>query len=315
MSEIHNETINVGLVGVGRWGLNFVRALQRHPRLRLARVVDRRGILSDALIPDRCQTVSHFSDLLDPSVVQAIIIATSPRSHVPMALSAIEQGVPVLVEKPLSLSLNEAENLAVASKGQAVPVLVDLIHLFAPAYQALRAGVRSSKAKIVRVECEGGSMGPFRADYGSLWDYGPHDLAMVFDLVQGYPVRKRLIRLEGPSSRQPKDGQSYRVELEFADGIHASILGGNNFSQKKRYLLVELEDGVRWIYDDLEQHKVRRINSDGSLEMMNYSPQSALEEVLDQFETAIRERRFHPSLRIAVDVTRCLTELDSVPTE
>jgi predicted dehydrogenase len=82
---------------------------------------------------------------LSQVTVDAVIIASPPAFHAADALLAMERGLPVLCEKPLTESLEEAILLATASERTTVPLLVGMNFRYVPATQVYRRMVRSSE--------------------------------------------------------------------------------------------------------------------------------------------------------------------------
>ena len=105
-----------------------------------------------------------------------VIVACAPHAHFAVARDFITQGIPVLIEKPVCLSSQDARDLLAVAEERRVSVMVSHTRLYSPAWrdfkaQALAAGVR-------RVYAEAG--GPCKLS--PLWDWGPHLAAMGFDL-------------------------------------------------------------------------------------------------------------------------------------
>lgn len=128
-----------------------------------------------------------------------VIIASPAEAHAAQALYYVARGIPVFVEKPLALSIRDAERVGIAVEAQrGLPFLVDHVHLFSPAYRKLKEVLLDPARTHGAVEdlaavCNGPS--PERA-CGTLWDWGPHALAYVVDLMPGAQVT-RALRLPG----------------------------------------------------------------------------------------------------------------------
>ena len=133
-----------------------------------------------------------------------MIVATPPSLHFAMAKAALEAGKPVLVEKPFTCDIAEAEALAALSRRLSVPLLVEHTQLHAPAFRALAAlipGMGGLRAIHARANAEG----PFRPDVPVLWDWGAHDVAMCLSLA-GVPSRADARRLQRrPGTRPCRD--------------------------------------------------------------------------------------------------------------
>src|SRR5919106_175301 len=109
--------VRLAVVGLGYWGPNLVRNLAELPPADLAYVCDLR---QDALetIGRRypaVQCTTSFDEVLADPDVDGVAIATPVSTHYKLALSALEAGKHVLVEKPLAASAREGEELVEAA--------------------------------------------------------------------------------------------------------------------------------------------------------------------------------------------------------
>lgn len=76
--------------------------------------------------------------LIDDSDVNAIYIATPPASHCELTLAALNAGKPVLVEKPMSLTLEEGRTMAAAAKSAKLPLVVAFYRRALPRFERMR---------------------------------------------------------------------------------------------------------------------------------------------------------------------------------
>lgn len=125
------EPVRVGLVGLGTRGTSLIRTLCECPEARLVAVADpepkhrRRasGITQKATnqAPEEFETLEA---LLGSEKVEAVLIAAPNDLHAAMAAFALESGRPVLVEKPLGLTLDECDQIAAMAESTGLPVHV-----------------------------------------------------------------------------------------------------------------------------------------------------------------------------------------------
>ena len=183
--------------------------------------------------------VTSDADALD---VDAVIVAVHPTRAADFCEGFIGRGIPVMVEKPAALDLVSAQRiLDAASVGGAV-VLVAHQHLFANAYEYIRAQAQS--LNLTEVATRAGGNGP-RRDYSVLWDYGPHDVAMLFGLIGSDPIRINSKQETGP------EGSHVFLDLTFEQSTQASCEIWNDRLPKTRFLSVRTSN-MEWMYDDLD---------------------------------------------------------------
>lgn len=208
---------NIVLIGAGTWGKNYIKTCLDFPRINL-------------IVANR----NNWKNLIDEKPDGAII-ATPPDSHVDIALYCLERDIPVIIEKPLALSLNDAKRLEKYSD----KILVNHIHLFSYNYQNMKALVDLSKIKEVRT-C---GTGPVKREYSNLFDYGVHDLSLIFDLLGTNPLEIGSFKVDG----------WYRIDLKYPEAETHTITGV--CSAKERSLSIKTNE-FNIYYDDLKKEKL-----------------------------------------------------------
>lgn len=307
------RTLNIGLIGAGRWGRVYIDTLARLDGLRLARLASRNPD-SRALVGADCAVTRSWRALVQAGDLDGVIVATPPALHADMARAAMRAGLPVLVEKPLTADLKQARALLALAEDAGAFAMVDHVHLFHPAYRALKrralmlGGIQS-------IRSAGGNRGPFRGDADVLWDWGPHDVAMVLDLVGEMPVNVAAERVKRRKTRQGT-GEILDLTLTFADGLQAMVRIGNILDQKTRYLAAHFTRHLL-IYDDTDAAKLveerltdspRCIVEEEPPKYMAMDHELPLDRCLLDFADGIRAgSRDLSGLRLGVRVVEVLT--------
>ena len=217
-------------------------------------------------------------------------------------MAAVAAGIPVLVEKPLTLGLKEANALRDQVGVRNGLVMVDHTHLFHPAFEELKQ--QASRLGAIRaIEAEAGARGPYRTDVSVLWDWGPHDVAMCLDLLRLSPREVRASR----ETRERVDGaeaETIRLELAFGDGLQARIRLSNLIDKTRRFA-VRCDAGVL-VYDDIARDKLV-LEQEGKSTPVKVSPELPLTRVVKAFEAAISAGKDRTaSLDLAVEVVTVL---------
>src|SRR5690349_20829438 len=120
------KQIKVGVVGCGYWGPNLIRNFRSIPDCHLKVMCDlseERLAHLGALYPEVARETSFDRIVADPEL-NAIAIATSVRTHFPMAKKCILAGKSVLIEKPMACSVAECEELIALAQKQGVVLMV-----------------------------------------------------------------------------------------------------------------------------------------------------------------------------------------------
>jgi len=120
--------VRLGLIGAGRWGRNYIKTIRALPAMSLCAVASRNPASKD-LVDSNCRVTPNWRELIDPQLVDGVIIATPPDLHAEMLEAAIRARLPAMVEKPLTLNLPDALKLQSLQGEFSTPVLVDHIRL------------------------------------------------------------------------------------------------------------------------------------------------------------------------------------------
>lgn len=177
--------------------------------------------------------------MLNNEKLDGLIIANSPQDHFGVALAAINMGLATWIEKPLTLNASESNILLETGRRLRARVLVDHIFVHSPAWKLFKQE-SSNLGRVLKVETWGGGPLPIRAAVSPLWDWGPHDSALVLDLLQSTPekVEATVVETDG-------DNQQFNVklELQFSGDVMTSSLFGTAFPKNTRKISVLQEHG------------------------------------------------------------------------
>lgn len=236
--------VRLGLAGFGRWGRVLMRNMAAHPRITVAALASRQPDAISAA-PAGCRVTPEWRDLLTMDL-DGLVVATPPATHAEIGLAAMARGVPLLLEKPLTQSVAEARALTEAAERADALVMVDHIHLFSPAWRRLKE-IRSGLGAITGLTGLAGNHGPYRSDTPVLWDWGPHDLAMILDLMGRMPDRCDARRSEW---RSVPGGRGETVDLTLGFGAVTARATLSTLMDKTRSFILECEGGTL-VYDGI----------------------------------------------------------------
>ena len=184
------KELRFGVLGWGYWGPKISRNLNTLPNAVVSMVADTDAhrLASLRIHQPGLQTTTQVNDIFR-SNVDAVVIATPVRTHYMLAKEALLHGKHVLVEKPLTANVTEAEELVALAAQQQRVLMVGHTFEYNPAVNELRKMVQSGDlGKIYCVEAERLNLGLFRYDINVIWDLAPHDLS-IFDFVLGMEPR------------------------------------------------------------------------------------------------------------------------------
>ena len=186
--------LQVALIGLGPWGRRLARAFSRARRCRLVAVCDTdearlNSPLSDLGGPLASRRVASPSAILRDPAVDAVVLATPPRTHAALGAAVLDAGKHLFVEKPMAMSQLEAGAMLRAARRRSRRGMVGHLLLYHPAVtEMIRAAASGELGDIQTVVTHRAS--PPRADRaeGAWWTLGPHDVSLACHLLAGQPL-------------------------------------------------------------------------------------------------------------------------------
>jgi predicted dehydrogenase len=159
-------------------GSNHARVLAGLSGIRLVGVADpergQRDLVNRAL---GCAAVADFDALLKLGV-DAVTIAAPTHLHHEIALSCIERGVHVLVEKPIASTVEEGRGIIAAARKAGVSLMVGHVERFNPAVTAIKEAIRGEDILSIAIT----RVGPFpprMSNVGIVIDLAVHDIDLI----------------------------------------------------------------------------------------------------------------------------------------
>ncbi len=181
--------MRVGVVGCGYWGSKHVRVLHGIPEVAQVLAIDPRqdclARLSRAF--PGLATSRDLESSLDH--VDALVIATPPRTHAGLALTALAAGKSVLVEKPLATSTAEARRMIAEASARSLVLMVGHTFEYNAAVWKLRDLVENDElGRIYYVDSARLNLGLYQSDVNVIWDLAPHDISIFNFILSSRPV-------------------------------------------------------------------------------------------------------------------------------
>jgi len=174
-----SDATRVAVIGTGHLGRHHARLFAEAPQANLVAVADVCFERAQAIAADYgAEAVTDTATLLDR--VDAVSIAVPTEHHFAVARDVLDAGLPVLIEKPFTCTLDEADALLALADRHAVPIHVGHVERFNPVWLAARPLLRDP------LYVDADRMGPFSfrsQDIGVVFDLMVHDIDLLLDLV------------------------------------------------------------------------------------------------------------------------------------
>ena len=291
-----SESPKVAVIGAGNWGMNHVRVFHRLGAL--GAVVDA-SEETRGFVEEKYGDVPVYADyravLADPAIA-GVVVATPVPTHYSIAADALRAGKDVLVEKPLTRSVEEAEVLLGLAKASDRVLMVGHLLLFKPAVQKLIESIKSGLiGDLCYIEMRRTKLGRVRRQENVLWSFATHDIAVLLEMVGELP---QSIWAGGQAVIQPQVEDNVHLSLMFFKEIQAHIQVSWLWPEDERRTVVVGSEGML-TYDEHEDRlwlHEKGVNGDlevweKELKELPFEKGDALEGEARHFLYCIKERK------------------------
>jgi predicted dehydrogenase len=230
------KKLRVGVIGVGTMGQRHCRVYAAMRDVDLVGVSDQNATLG-CRVAENHDTTWYENWLHLLAEVDAVSIVTTTASHFHLAKAAIEQGVHVLVEKPLTATVEQGRELVALAKAHQVTLQVGHIERFNPTYTELKKIVN----EIMPISVTMRRLSPFdlnKTDVDVIRDLMIHDLDLITDLFGREFAPPHV--LGRAVSTVAIDHAT--VSLSFKDGPIATLTASRVTQQKVRMIEVTADN-------------------------------------------------------------------------
>jgi predicted dehydrogenase len=256
------ETVGIAVVGTGDWGANLVRNFASLPGSRLVALCDTdpaRLARAGAQAPE-ARTTIRLEDIAAATDVRGVVVAASAIQHHPIARALLDAGKDVYVEKPLALTVADAEELVRIARERDRILMVGHLLLYHPGVRHLKEMVRKGElGDVLYIYSQRVNLGKVRRDENALWSFAPHDLSVILHLLEMEPVD---VAARGAAFLQGEVEDVVFLHLRFPDGrmahVHVSWLDPHKL---RKFTVVGRQKMV--VFDDMEASEKIRVYDKG----------------------------------------------------
>ena len=276
--------VKVGVIGVGYLGQHHARIYSEIEEAELVAVVDTNSEKAAAFAEKyQCGSAADYRDILPK--VDTLSIVTPTTSHYKIALECLQAGKDLLIEKPITVTVEEADELIAEAKKRDCIVQVGHLERYNPAI--LAAADFFSEPLFIESE----RLSPFlgrATDVDVTLDLMIHDIDIMLSLI-AMPVKN--IRAVGAKVLTDKIDVA-KAWLEFENGCIALATVGRLSPEKSRKLKVFQKDSHLVI--DYQSSEIKRFFRSGegiSAEIIKPEKKEPLKEELKDFIRCVTERK------------------------
>jgi predicted dehydrogenase len=243
--------VKVGIIGYGYWGPNLARNFLAADDSHVKAIADARPERLSYLkkMYPSIVTLNNAEEIIGDPQIDAVVIATPVSTHFSLAYKALSQGKHVLLEKPMTASVQEAEILIDLAEQERLLLMVDHTFLYTGAIEKMKQLVEGQElGKIKYLDSTRINLGMFQADINVLWDLAPHDISILNYIIQERPYS---VNATGVTHTNNEIENIAYLTINYASGFIAHFNCSWTSPVKVRMMLIG-GDRKMILYNDLE---------------------------------------------------------------
>ncbi|CEG13382.1 Similar to 1-carboxy-3-chloro-3,4-dihydroxycyclohexa-1, 5-diene dehydrogenase [groundwater metagenome] len=262
------EKIKVAVIGAGNMGKNHIRIYSEMNNVELIGVVD----LNDKIgkeIANKFNT-NYFSDYKEVvDKVNAVSIVVPTKFHYGIAKEFLNSGVDVLIEKPITINLNEADEIIGLADKNKLILQVGHVERFNPAIIELSKYIKPDEI----ISIDASRIGPFGAritDSGVVLDLMIHDIDIILSLM-----KDEIASINAYGRNIKGNYADYAAaSIKFKNGIIANLTASRITQRRQRTLkITETEkymkvDYMNKILEIYRQSQAKYVTNDNDVKFI-----------------------------------------------
>ncbi len=256
------KQVRLGVIGCGYWGPNLIRNCVEIPSISLEAVADFDRSRLDHIqtrYPGIKLTTTDYTQLFDAGL-DGVVISTPPETHHKIASECLEQGLHVMIEKPMTTTSADGWHLIELAEKHDRVLMVGHTFEYNAAVRALTDLVNDNElGKIHYIDAVRVGLGLFRPGLNVVWDLAPHDISILIHLLGELPTT---VATRGAACVQDVLEDVAYMTLTFPSGILAhSRMSWLDPCKTRRITVVGSKKMA--VYDDVEAHEKIKLYDKG----------------------------------------------------
>jgi len=275
--------LNVAIIGCGYWGNHIVRNFNSSPDWNVKYICDKDENQLEKILKNYKNIVGllNSDQIFDDETIDAVVIATPVNSHFELAKKSLLSGKHTWVEKPLTSTTKESEELVEIAKSKKLILHVDHTFIYTPAVRKIKELVNTNVlGDILYFDSTRVNLGLFQHDVNVIWDLAPHDISIL-----QYTVGKKPVSVSATGKSFYKYNQNDIASIAFLyvcfeDGSVAHI-NVNWMSPVKIRQIIMGGTSKMLVFDDMETVSKIKVYDSG----IDITKREDIYDVLIQYRT------------------------------
>ncbi len=269
--------INIAIVGCGDWALKIINEINNNNKFNLTSIVCRKKKKNIANV----KIFDSVGKMIDSKNNHSIYVAAQPKLNLEIVKLIKNNKYPVILEKPVSDSLENNKELKRIIVENNLIVLPNLTNYFSESFLELKKITDEKYKKIKEIIIYEGNYGPFRKNIHPVWDWGFHSISILYLLFKEdkfEDIKMEIIKSNNSNGK----GIVSKFYFSINKRIKVKVITGNLFKRKLRKMKINFSDNT-FVLNDMLNHKLY-LNK----KLIFENSKSPLSSLLNNFEDAIR---------------------------
>ena len=289
----------IAVVGIGRWGKNLVREFSKFAII--SKCVHQGNLENIRWLNTNYPEIpitTNIEDILNDPKIDAIAIATPIHTHYKIIKNTLESGKHVFVEKPMTQTINQANDLIKIAKRKNLSLFVGYIFLYNQIFKKIKK--INERESIININFNWQKFGTFNENiYENLLS---HDLSIVLELL-GTPKKFNLIN----TSSFITNVDSFSLQLEYSKNKKCSIII-NRLSNTKKKTITFFTKKNLYIWDENTLLKLDKKSK--SFKIIYETTDSPLYLECKNFISNIKNNSDNSSAFLAKEITKIVSKIN-----
>lgn len=243
--------MHIGIFGMGYWGKNILRNLLVFEDIQRITICDPLIIHSDyeqLFSGSRIRCTTNQSEILQDPTIEAVFIVTPSETHFQIASNALQSGKHVFVEKPVTTSTEDLEELIILAEENRRVLFPSHTYLHTNEIEKLKSMIDDDDllGKPFIYQSNRSNFGRFRSDKNVVWDLAIHDLYIVKYIFSQHPIS---VSATGLKYNNEYPEVMSNISINYDGGLSVSIIVNWTSPKKFRDIIIVGSKGS-FFYDD-----------------------------------------------------------------
>jgi UDP-2-acetamido-3-amino-2,3-dideoxy-glucuronate N-acetyltransferase len=299
-SGMNDESKCIAQIGLGYWGKNILRNLFELGVLHTACDTNTKIIAERKKNFTDVNYTTSLDEVLNNQDIRAVAIAAPAATHYDIVKRSLLSKKDVFVEKPLALTVSEAEELVKLAEEESRILMIGHILQYHPAVTKLKELISSGQlGRIQYIYSNRLNIGKLRTEENILWSFAPHDISVILSLIGEDPIS---VAAHGGDYLSNGVYDTTMTTMEFRNGVKSHIFVSWLHPFKEQKLIIVGSKAMA-VFDDMSkeklfiyQHKIEWQNGKipiaqkADYTVVEIDKKEPLKEELKHFAECVRDR-------------------------